>query len=59
MHSNIIGKTVSWKTVNGIRSGIIQTSITLKKTNVFLGYLVLLDNGKRVIVHPNSIISNL
>lgn len=53
------GQRVSWKTVHGISSGVIESPITRKKDKMFLGYVVRLDNGKKVIVHPNSIIANL
>lgn len=51
------GRRVSWKAVNGIRSGIIIGRVTRKMGSEFLGYLVELDNKKRVIVHPESIIN--
>lgn len=50
---------MSWKTVHGISSGIVESPIVRKKDNTFLGYVVRLDNKKIVIVHPNSIIANL
>lgn len=53
------GQRVSWKTVHGISSGIVESPIVREKDNTFLGYVVRLDNGKKVIVHPNSIIANL
>ena len=42
------GDHVTWETVNGPRTGIIEDKHTL-------GYLVRLDRGKCVIVHPNSL----
>ena len=53
------GQRVSWKTVHGISSGTVESPITRKKDNMFLGYVVRLDKGEKVIVHPNSIIANL
>ena len=50
------GQRVSWKTVHGISSGIVESPIVRKKDNTFLGYVVRLDNKKRIIVHPNSFI---
>lgn len=50
------GKTISWKAANGIREGIIIGKFFRKRDNTFLGYLTQLANGKKVIVHPNSII---
>lgn len=45
------GEEVSWKTLNGIRSGIIEGEHEK-------GYIVRLSNGKMVIVHPKSFINN-
>lgn len=55
------GQRVSWKTVHGISSGTVESPIPIvrNKDNAFLGYVVRLDNGKLVILHPNSIIANL
>ena len=50
------GQRVSWKTVHGISSGIVESPIVRKKDNAFLGYVVRLDDKKIVIVHPNSFI---
>lgn len=47
MQQEIKGKAVSWKTVHGIRSGIIEGQVYRKKDNRPLGYLVGLDNGKK------------
>ena len=44
-------RRIEWRSANGPRSGII---IGKHK----LGWKVMLDNGKMVIVHPNSIINN-
>ena len=44
------GDRVTWETVNGPRTGIVEYKHTL-------GYLVRLDSGKCVIVHPRSIIN--
>ena len=44
----MIGKTISWMSVNGIRSGVIE-----KETPK--GFLVRLSTGKCVIVHKSSI----
>jgi hypothetical protein len=43
------GDRISWMTVNGIKSG---AAVDKRE----LGYLVLLDNGKYVIVSKQSII---
>ena len=43
-----IGDRVTWETVNGPSTGIVEDKRTL-------GYLVRLDSGKCVIVHPNSL----
>lgn len=53
------GQKVAWYSVNRVRWGIIIDKFYRKKDNTFLGYAVRLDNGKMVIVHPNSIIVNL
>lgn len=44
-----IGERISWLTVHGIRSGVIE-----KGTD--LGWFVRMDNGMTVIVHEESII---
>lgn len=46
-----IGEQIAWRTLNSIKTGVIE-----EKRDY--GYLVCLDNGKRVIVHENSIIKN-
>lgn len=51
------GQRVSWKTVHGISSGIVESPIVRKKDNYHLGYLVKLDNGKKVIVNSKSFIN--
>ena len=51
------GKEVSWRSASGIRSGIIIGRFTRKIDNAFLGYLVQMANGKKVIVHPKSFIN--
>lgn len=48
------GKTVSWKTVHGIKSGVIVAKVT--RDNLPLGYLVKLGNAKYVIVNSKSFI---
>lgn len=47
-----IGDRVTWETVNGPRSGIVEDKRTL-------GYLVRLDSGKCVIVNEKSIKNGL
>lgn len=46
-----IGERISWMTVHGPRSGVIE-----KETD--LGWFVRLDGGMTVIVHEDSIIEN-
>ena len=43
-------KRISWRTLNGIHSGVIVAEDEL-------GYLVRLDNGKYVIVNQKSILA--
>lgn len=50
------GKTISWKYANGIMSGEVIGNFYRKIDKEFLGYLVQMANGKRMIVHPKSII---
>lgn len=54
--TNLEGKTVSWRTVHGIRSGVITEIARHEKDGSFLGYMVKLNNNKDIIVHPNSFI---
>ena len=44
------GDRASWKTANGIRTGVLVGKHPL-------GWIVRLDNGKIVIVHRKSIIN--
>lgn len=48
------GERVSWLTVNGLRTGIIVDVVMRKKDGGMMGYMIRLNNGKHVIVHPNS-----
>ena len=50
------GQVVTWHSVNRVQRGIIIGKLYRKKDNVFLGYLVQMENGKKSIVHPKSII---
>ena len=43
-------KRISWRTLNGISSGVIEAENEL-------GYLVKQDNGKYVIVNQKSILA--
>lgn len=43
-----IGERISWLTVHGIRSGVVE-----KETD--LGWFVRMDNGMAVIVHETSV----
>lgn len=45
------GERISWRTLNGTMSGVIEDEQEL-------GYLVRLDNGKYVIVDSKSMISS-
>ena len=45
------GERITWETVNGPASGVIVGRHRL-------GWFVLLDNGKKSIVHPKSIIED-
>lgn len=47
-----VGDRITWEAVNGPKSGFISEETPL-------GYMVLLDNGKCVIVHENSIKAKL
>lgn len=50
-------KTVSWNSANGVRKGVIVAKFYRKKDNALLGYIIKMENGMRVIVHPKSFIN--
>lgn len=51
------GGKVSWKTVHGVRNGVILARFYRKKDNALLGYIVQMEDRKKMIVHPKSFIN--
>ena len=45
-----------WQGVSRVYRGIIIGKVYRRKDHAFLGYLVQKKDGKKVILHPNSII---
>ena len=51
-------RKVKWNSVNGVREGIVIAKFYRKKDHALLGYIVQMENGKMVAVHPKSFINN-
>ena len=52
------GKEIRWSSANGIRTGRIVDQFYRARDKALLGYTVRMPDGKMVIVHPKSIITN-
>lgn len=52
------GQEIRWRSANGIRTGRIVDQFYRVRDKALLGYKVRMPDGKTVIVHPKSIITN-